>query len=292
MAYHYTQIDGKRVEVNVAAAFRKLNAAFQKAFPGVRLVVTWGTRTRAEQVALFNKYGFPQAAYPGTSNHEESGPRGPRALDIRDTGSNPGVTVSGTARANWIRANARKYGLDPAGYRFLKVEPWHIEYTGALAQSAPAAVGAKPLPTPTRQEDELSAKAEADLEWIKVRLGGTNTDSSPSITRLINDQANRQVTELQKAVTTLIRVIRQGQGRVFYKHGGMPSTNPLWVYVLPSGDFVRIRDQKTADLYGAMNGGAKSIELTGEAIRLLISDLTAAGGRDLSELVDEAPTAA
>lgn len=135
MAYTYTTINGQRVEKNVAAAFQKLRAAFKKKF-GLDLLVSSGTRTRAEQQRLRDLYLAGKgnlAAPPGYSNHEESGPRGPRALDVRDSGSDYGVTRKGTTRANWLKANAAKHGFNPAGYGFSQVEPWHIEFTGALA---------------------------------------------------------------------------------------------------------------------------------------------------------------
>ena len=138
VGYMYETIDGQRVERNVAAAFRKLAAAFKAKF-GLTLHVTSGTRTRAEQQALYDAYRSGRgnlAAPPGQSNHEETGPRGPRALDVRDSGGDPGVTRAGTVRANWLRQNAPAYGFDPAGYRFSRVEPWHIEFTGAIGGGA------------------------------------------------------------------------------------------------------------------------------------------------------------
>ena len=138
VGYTYETIDGQRVERNVAAAFRNLAAAFKAKF-GLTLHVTSGTRTRAEQQRLYDLYRAGKgnlAAKPGTSNHEESGPRGPRALDVRDSGGDPGVARAGTVRANWLRANAPKYGFDPSGYGFRQIEPWHIEFTGAIGGGA------------------------------------------------------------------------------------------------------------------------------------------------------------
>ncbi|OJU39675.1 MAG: hypothetical protein BGN97_00195 [Microbacterium sp. 69-10] len=140
MAYQYTTINGQRVEKNVAAAFERMRAAFMAKFK-LDLLVSSGTRTRAEQQRLRDLYLAGKgnlAAPPGYSNHEESGPRGPRALDLRDSGSDAGVTRSGTTRAKWLRANAPSFGFNPAGYGFSKVEPWHYEYTGALAAGGAA----------------------------------------------------------------------------------------------------------------------------------------------------------
>lgn len=139
MAYKYTRRNGKRVEVHVAAAFDKMAAAFKKKF-GLELRVTSGTRTRAEQQRLYNGWikrlpGYNLAARPGYSNHEESGPRGPRALDLHDTGSNAGVTVIGSARSNWLAANAPKFGFKNTGHYFNPREGWHYEYQWALSGS-------------------------------------------------------------------------------------------------------------------------------------------------------------
>lgn len=146
MGYQYKTINGQRVQVTVAAAFELLRAAFKSA-TGHDLLVTSGTRTRAEQQRLYDGWtrrlpGFNLAAAPGMSNHEESGPRGPRALDLRDSGNDAGVTRIGSERSNWLAANAPRFGFTPAGHFFNPREAWHYEYTGSL-EVAPA-----PTPAP------------------------------------------------------------------------------------------------------------------------------------------------
>jgi D-alanyl-D-alanine carboxypeptidase len=147
-------IDGQTVHTIVAAAYGKLEAAFRSA-TGKDLIITSGFRSNAEQTALFLARYRPQAsgngpygdvrvykgvryvrvssagtvAVPGTSRHENY-----RALDVRDSGADNGVTVAGTVRANWLKANASKYGFNPAGYGF--GEPWHIEFNGSLGDTA------------------------------------------------------------------------------------------------------------------------------------------------------------
>lgn len=173
MAYTYVTVNGQRVEANVNAAFQRLRAAFHEKF-GLDLIVSSGTRTRAEQQELYRLFLSGRgnlAAPPGQSNHEESGPRGPRALDVRDSGSDAGVTVSGTTRAKWLRANAPKYGFNPAGYTFSRIEPWHIEFTGPIGISVPASTPASTPATPapstpinTEQEQE-----EMPVTYINVQ---------------------------------------------------------------------------------------------------------------------------
>lgn len=139
----YTTRDGQRVHTTVAASFDKMAQAFKKAF-GLSLHVRSGVRTRAEQMARHRKYlkGGTLALHPDSplAYHVESNPKGPRALDIYDSGTDAGVTRDGNKRSAWIKKNARKYRFDPAGYRFSQKEPWHIEFTGALRDGAPASI--------------------------------------------------------------------------------------------------------------------------------------------------------
>jgi hypothetical protein len=136
MPFTYTTIDGQRVESAVARSFAALAAEFQRVF-GMSLHVRSGTRTRAEQQVLWDRWvnkvpGASLAAKPGSSNHEEYGPRGPRALDLYDSGADQGVTTIGTKRSNWLAANAPRFNFDAAGHRFTPKEGWHYEYTGNL----------------------------------------------------------------------------------------------------------------------------------------------------------------
>lgn len=151
-------IDGQTVHHSVAAAYRKLEAAFYAAF-GLGLIISSGWRSHEEQVKLFTTRYRVQwtgkgpfgdvrwwngkryvryssngtVAVPGTSLHESY-----RAIDIRDTGGDPGVTRKNTRRSNWIKDNARRFGFTPNGFNF--GEPWHIEFTGYLAP-APSTAG-------------------------------------------------------------------------------------------------------------------------------------------------------
>lgn len=143
MAYQYVTVNGQRVETHVQAAFQRLRAAFTARW-GLDLMVSSGTRTRAEQQALYSAYRAGRgnlAAAPGQSNHEEDGPRGPRALDVRDSGADAGVTVVGTARSNWLRDNAGAHGFNHAGLGFHPAEAWHIEFTGELVDGVTTAGG-------------------------------------------------------------------------------------------------------------------------------------------------------
>lgn len=134
MAYSFTIIDGQRVEVNVAAAFRRMAADFERD-TGCSLHVRDGSRTREEQQKEWDDYvarGFapPTVARVGESNHEIDGPNGPRSLDLYDSGDDPGVTQFGTARDGWMQRNAGNYGFENEGNDF--GEAWHKTYRGDI----------------------------------------------------------------------------------------------------------------------------------------------------------------
>lgn len=127
MAGNYIIRQGVKVAPGTYSAYEKMRAGFKKA-TGYDLLITSGLRTYAEQKSLYDRwkagtFHAPSVAPPGTSLHESG-----RALDLRDSGSTPGVTVAGNARSNWLRLNARKFGFSANGYSF--GEPWHYEYQG------------------------------------------------------------------------------------------------------------------------------------------------------------------
>lgn len=140
MGYEYVTIDNQQVEKHVAEAFEELAAAFKRQF-GLTLHVRSGMRTTAEQNRLYKLFlagRGNQAAKPGTSDHEDGGPNGPRALDIYDSGKDYGVTRVGTVRHNWLKRNLGKFKFSWTGGTFKQVEAWHIRFDGALTDK-PAA---------------------------------------------------------------------------------------------------------------------------------------------------------
>lgn len=120
------QISGKPVAVGTANAFGPMAVAF-KAATGCELLVTDGIRSLANQQKAWDDYQAgrgPRAAYP---NPQAPHIRGV-ALDLRDSGGDPGVTRAGTPRSNWLRANAPRFGFQPVGFGY--GEPWHYEFSG------------------------------------------------------------------------------------------------------------------------------------------------------------------
>lgn len=79
---------------------------------GVKLHINFGKRTYAEQKALFDKYGYPRAAKPGTSRHETG-----NAADVVTQGNRNIGDVKGSGKA------LRKHKLCLP----VKGEKWHVE---------------------------------------------------------------------------------------------------------------------------------------------------------------------
>lgn len=148
----WVTIDDQRVASAVADDFKAMNAEFHRVW-GVWLIITSGTRTAQEQIDIFlSRYTtnpgsrfvydtrrwngvlyyrispLGTVAVPGTSNHEEGGPIGPRALDIRDSGADAGILTHSSARAQWFHANSHRWHFNSAGDAF--GEEWHKEWTG------------------------------------------------------------------------------------------------------------------------------------------------------------------
>lgn len=150
----WVMIDNCRVAPAVAADYARMEADFLRD-TGCDLIISSGTRTDAEQEAIFREryvlvgavagrtvydtrvwngqtwYRISAAgtvAAPGTSNHQVSGPNGPRSIDIRDSGADAGVMTRGTARDKWMERNAANYHFENEGYKFS--EPWHKTWRG------------------------------------------------------------------------------------------------------------------------------------------------------------------
>lgn len=134
MAKTVVRIDGQRVASGTAAAFKNMAKAFKKRW-GLTLHIRSGLRTWQQQYNLWYKYkyqGGTYALHPSAAQayHYEGNAHGGRSIDVYDSGSDAGVTVAGSVRANWLKANASKWGFWARGYTFSSREPWHYEYQG------------------------------------------------------------------------------------------------------------------------------------------------------------------
>lgn len=118
---------------SAAASLRRVDRQL-----GRTVTVTWAGRSRAEQQRLFDKYGYPRAAYPGTSPHESG-----NAIDT-DEHTRPGF-ISLMAANGWVRT--------------LASEPWHFvhanyrdKHRNDPAPSGGATTGGAPAQT---TEDDM-----------------------------------------------------------------------------------------------------------------------------------------
>lgn len=196
----YVWRDGARLTPWMLYVILLLDADLFRAF-GVHVLVSSGIRTYAEQEAIFRAryvtagdvrgrriydtrvwngvrwYRISPAgtvAVPSFSNHEIQGTRA--AVDIRDTGSDAGITVASSARGRWIRDWARRTGLLIAsGDSF--GEGWHFDVPGIFRTPPP---NRKPAPTtpPRRRIPMSTAVIYTDVPADSKRRGAiVNTEN-------------------------------------------------------------------------------------------------------------------
>ena len=174
----YVYRDGARLTPWMFWQIERLNADVKRIF-GVEIRVTSGIRVPQEQIDIFLEryvtaanirgrrvydtrvwrgqrwYRISAAgtvAVPGTSNHEIQGTTA--AVDIRDTGSDAGVTAKNSKRGRWIREYAREYDLVASGDGF--AEGWHFDIRNIFATP----------PTPTPAAAPLTFTEEIDMLTI------------------------------------------------------------------------------------------------------------------------------
>lgn len=175
----YVYRDGKRLTPWMLYQINRLDTDLYRAF-GVRVIVSDGIRTNPEQVAIFlSRYvtagnvrgrrvydtrwwngqlwyrisAAGTVAQPGTSNHEIQGTNA--AVDLRDTGSDAGITVRNSVRGRWIRENTHKYDLVAEGDGFN--EGWHFLVRN-IFNAVPSGGGS----TPKSKEDRVIAYHRED----------------------------------------------------------------------------------------------------------------------------------
>ena len=145
-AIQVIHVGGKPTTKTTGHAFLKMQAAAHA--DGVRLSLTSGFRTMAEQKRLYNCYTSKRcnngnlAARPGYSNHQNG-----LALDI--------------STSSWLTRNAKRFGF----VRTVSKESWHYEYRGkdpggpcSRGTAEAATVGADP------DEDDKSETTTAPAE--------------------------------------------------------------------------------------------------------------------------------
>lgn len=210
----YVFRDGSRLTPYMLYQINRADADFFRKF-GCHILVTSGIRTNAEQTRIFlskfrlqatgsgpygdvrrwqgRRYvrvvGGGTVAPPGSSNHEIQGSKA--AVDLRDSGDGPGVATGRNARANWLRANAHKYGLEPEGYSF--DEPWHyavLNIFNAVPGSAAGGAGGSvvpPEPAPKPKEVRVNDYPRVSDDTAKT----VGRDMKPGATFFLHDEAGQ-----------------------------------------------------------------------------------------------------
>ena len=183
MAITFVERNGEKLTPYMLYQLDCLNAAF-KARWGLELILSSGLRTYEDQVNIFlaryvkaadvngrrvydtrvwngvTWYRISSAgtvAVPGTSNHEVQGNTG--AMDLRDTGSDAGITVKSSPRGQWIRANYAQYDMDAEGDNF--GEGWHVRVHN-IGNAVPGGGGG------TDVSSELPARAKYGEVWVNI----------------------------------------------------------------------------------------------------------------------------
>jgi hypothetical protein len=150
-------VGGKPTTKTTGHAFLKMQAAAHEA--GVRLSLTSGFRTMAEQKHLYNCYTSKScnngnlAARPGYSNHQSG-----TAVDL--------------STSTWLARNASRFGF----VRTVSKESWHYEYRGrdpggpcSRGTSSAAAVGSDTAPSDGTEGTSAPSDptpAAGGLTWV------------------------------------------------------------------------------------------------------------------------------
>lgn len=193
-AIAWVWVNQARMTPAMAADFEAMAAEFHRVW-GVHLYGTSGVRTDPEQERIFRDRYVPNSqvngrrvydrrwwngvlwarissagtvAVPGTSNHQLGGGRR-GAVDLRDSGNDPGVTRFGTARNKWLQANAPRWGYNADEGRNVN-EAWHYRYTRdpyrAVAKPKP-----KPKPKPPPPPDIVTPTLGEIMAFKSVAIG-------------------------------------------------------------------------------------------------------------------------
>lgn len=182
--------NGSRLTPYMFYQIERLNFDLKRLF-GVEVIVTSGIRLHQEQIDIFLEryvtagningrrvydtrvwrgvryYRISSAgtvAVPGYSNHEIQGNRG--AVDLRDTGSNAGITVANSTRGRWFRQNCHNYDMVMTGDSF--GEGWHSDMLNIFAAVPSGGGGSKPTPVPVpKPEEEEDDMPKNSGVWYK-----------------------------------------------------------------------------------------------------------------------------
>ncbi len=294
-AIQYVYLNGQRLTAWMLYVITLLDGDLFQAF-GVHAIVTSAIRTYAEQEAIFREryvtagnvngrkvydtrvwngvrwYRISAAgtvAVPGTSNHEIQGDKA--AVDIRDTGSDAGITVASSARGRWIRDWARRTGLLIAsGDGF--GEGWHFDVPG-IFRTPPSGGGGSSSSDPVMKDDEM------------IRIQAPNRGIA-----LIGPGYYRQLANDEE--------VNNSAPLISAHHSGNERQFDLWVSMAISGtiaggvaDIVRT-EARPLKLYTnngkllAVGEGGSTWEVPSDAYRILLGAMGLAGPNVIRDIPD------
>ncbi|QOP64787.1 endolysin [Microbacterium phage DelaGarza] len=254
--------DGQRLTPWMDYQIGRLNADCIRLF-GVRVIVSSAIRTYEEQKRIFLEryvtagnvrgrrvydtrwwngqlwYRISSAgtvAVPGSSNHEIQGSQA--AVDLRDSGSDGGLATMGSARSNWLRANAWRYDMVPSGFGF--GEAWHYDIRNIFntPPTAPTGGGAQSIPKEDGNMQSIQANGHIygiDVEFI-THYGdvpqATITSRVNSVTDEIHKISLADFTHLLDGMGIPRDVVDGNKGKVFNPQAnggkGAMESNGTW----------------------------------------------------------------
>lgn len=249
--------DGARLTPYMFWQIERLNFDLKRLF-GVEVKVTSGIRLAQEQIDIFLQryvtagnvrgrrvydtrvwngiryYRISSAgtvAVPSTSNHEIQGTNA--AVDLRDTGNSAGIATAGSPRANWLRANAWRYDMEPEGYNFN--EAWHYKVRNIFN----AVPGQPATPAPKPKEDGMTQSLMVDKKGLyaisEEFLSHHGTVPQAKITREVMSSQDElhsitmtQLLDLMDGLGIPRDVINQSTGEVKNPESGNYEGNGVW----------------------------------------------------------------
>lgn len=239
--------DQARMTPAMALDWDALAAEFYAVW-GVHLLGSSGVRTDEEQLAIWYErytltpngrrvydtrwwqgrlwYRISSAgtvAQPKTSNHQidvASGRRG--AVDVRDSGGDPGVTRFGTARNDWLRANAPRFNFNSDEGVWVN-EAWHYRYTADPWRAVPAGSGSDVPSVPSIPEETYIVQ-EDDMA---NPLGYAKGDKADAVYAIYTTAgANNPKAETQGGVYCARRYVTKGELKIALAAGYKLETLP------------------------------------------------------------------
>lgn len=235
----YPDLFGQMQYVNspsIASQWLSLTRDFAARFgaAGDRLTPNEGRRTRERQKLLYSNFmrtGYPVAAYPYTSRHDEFAHG--NAIDAGVTMANGANRALTTDEFAWLHEQSELRGFTWTGRLFITPEPWHIEgdtktphfppYPGITVENA-----VLDAHNPDQEDDMFNDEDRARAKNIETMLG-----------KLQNSNISAAVEKVQTRVD-----------QAYDRLGRNPAdtASAVWKYGIPGQDGTKEARQRIADI--------------------------------------------